>query len=332
MRVDCVHLSLAPDWAGANDHGDIAVVRAVDGLRLVQSGGHEVVEVSEVLWELERVGRSLAWEIGQFTTRAVIGGFEAKRLSDDERIAWVARALRRGAIVGIRRRADGGEGDDKVLAQRRLARQIAAATARQPLSTGGRRYKLVPGPDLAHMADRDRYEVVPRAEALRVLGELESEVTPALAALIARARQGLTADWRPPLSPEGLVLLRRGREAHAAGSGEPALTPSQLWGKAAKEDDDIIDWIIWIELDPLDPKAEDDVVILLDQFYQEVMRKPLASCPREETGVLVTFEQIHKHDRFTLIRDYGPNEGGGQDTLFIDSTPAELDEIGKKAS
>jgi hypothetical protein len=48
--------------------------------------------------------------------------------------------------------------------------------------------------------------------------------------------------------------------------------------------------------------------------------------------VLVKFEKIGKHDRFTLIRDYGPNEGGGQDTLFIASSPAEMDERGSQAS
>jgi len=115
-------------------------------------------------------------------------------------------------------------------------------------------------------------------------------------------------------------------------SQEPALTPSQLWGKKGKEDDEIIDWTIWIELDPADPKASDDVVILLDELHQEVMRKPLASCPREGTGVLVKFEKVNKHDVFTLIRDYGPNEGGGQDTLFISSSPAEMDERGSQAS
>ena len=244
----------------------------------------------------------------------------------------VRDAIERGSLVGVRETGTSGTETDATRAQRRLVRDLEARV-RGHLSDRGRLYKLVTGLDLQGIPDRNSYEVVGRGESQRVLEELAKPAMADVAALLTKARDQLSPDWRPPYSPKGLVLLRRINAPRAAvASQEPALTPSQLWGKQGKEDDEIIDWTIWIELDPADPKASDDVVILLDEFYQEVMGKPLASCPREGTGVLVKFDKIGKHDRFTLIRDYGPNEGGGEDTLFMDSSPAEMDERGSQAS
>jgi hypothetical protein len=49
-----------------------------------------------------------------------------------------------------------------------------------------------------------------------------------------------------------------------------------------------------VEHDPADPKASDQVVILLDEFHQEVMRKPLS-----ETVDTIVIEPADQ--RFSLV-------------------------------
>jgi len=332
MELDCPHLSLARHWADKDDPSCVVLVRQIDALRLCRDGSCEEASKSSALWAFEEQRHGIAWKAREFALTARLVNPYSTGFQDSDLVELVRDAIERGGLVGVTRTGSSAFDTDATLAQRRLARDVESRT-RGRLSEGGRLYKLVAGMDLSGVPERNSYEVVERNEAQRVLGELAKQAAANLAPLFAKARELLTPDWRPPLSPKGVVLLRRLHAPKAAvASQEPALTPSQLWGKAGKEDDEIIDWTIWIELDPADPKASDDVVILLDEFYQEVMRKPLASCPREGTGVLVKFEKIGKHDRFTLIRDYGPNEGGGEDTLFMDSTPAEMDERGSQAS
>lgn len=89
--------------------------------------------------------------------------------------------------------------------------------------------------------------------------------------------------------------------------------------------EEYIDWVIWIELDPDDPAAQDDEVILLDSWDEEVQRVHLSSCGKDGYGVRVVFKNIWRDDYYTLIRDYGPNDGGGTDTLFIGRAPRDMD-------
>jgi hypothetical protein len=332
MELDCPYLSLARHWADEDDPSSVVLVRQIDALRLCRDGSCEEASQSAALWAFEEQSHGIARKVRDFAVVAGLANPYSTRFQDDDLAELVRDAIEQGQLVGVAWTGSSNSDTDATLAQRSLVRDIESRT-RGRLSEGGRPYKLVAGLDLSRVPERNSYEVVERNEAQRVLGELAKQAAANLAPIFAKARDLLTPDWRPPLPPKGLVLLRRIHAPKAVvASQEPALTPSQLWGKAGKEDDDIIDWTIWIELDPTDPKASDDVVILLDEFYQEVIRKPLASCPREGTGVLVKFEKIGKHDRFTLIRDYGPNEGGGQDTLFIASSPAEMDERGSQAS
>ncbi len=332
MELDCPHLSLARYRADEDDRSRVVLVRQIDALRLCRDGRCDEESKSTVLWAFEEQCRKIDWKVRSFAVSAGLANPCSTRFQDHDLAELVKEAVERGRLVGVIRTGASSAETDATLAQRKLVRDIESRT-RGRLSENGRPYKLVAGMDLSRVPERNSYEVVERGEALRVLGELAKQATANLAPLFTKARELLTPDWRPPLSPKGVVLLRRINAPKAVvASLEPALTPSQLWGKAGNEDDEIIDWTIWIELDPADPKASDDVVILLDEFHQEVMRKPLAASPREGTGVLVTFEKINKHEVFTLIRDYGPNEGGGQDTLFIGSTPAELDERGRQAS
>jgi len=332
MEIDCPHLSLDPSWAEEDDPRCVALVRPVDAIGLCRHGDFEETAGPEVLWLYESQSHGLAWKARDFAVSVRLASPYSTGFQDEELIALVRDAIRQGDLIGVRPSEDAATGGDHTKAERRLIRTIESRV-RGRLSEGGKQYKLVAGLDLAGLPDRNSYEVVGNGEAKRVLGELSKKATGDLAALLAKARDQLSPDWRPPMAPSGLVCLCRVYvPQNVVASQEPALTPSQLWGKQGREDDEIIDWTIWIELDPSDPKASDDVVILLDEFHQEVMRKPLASCPREGSGVLVKFEKINKHDVFTLIRDYGPNEGGGQDTLFIGSSPAEMDERGSEAS
>jgi hypothetical protein len=331
FALDCPHLSLAPSWASEDDARRIVLVQAVDALRMIQGGEFAQASKSAVLWAFDHECQRQMAKVRDFAVTTGMANPYSTRFTDDDVVDLLKCAIRQGDVVGVGKAGAGAGETDATLAQRRLVRELEART-RGKLSEGSRQFKLVAGADLAGMPDRNSYEVVRHDEAKRVLEGLAKE-SAGPAAILNKACAQLSPDWRPPFSPKGVVLLRRINAPRAAvASQDPALTPSQIWGKAKKEKDDIIDWTIWIELDPADPKASDDVVILLDEFHQEVVRKPLASCPREGTGVLVKFEKLNKHDRFTLIRDYGPNEGGGQDTLFIGSSPAEMDERGRQAS
>jgi|GEM_PF-4704040 len=323
MSLDCPHLSLAPAWAGEDDARQIVLVEAVAALGLCRDGEYEPVAARTALWEFDRARDSLAWKLPFFVSRARLWTTNPFCNNEGDLPTRIERAIKNGDLVGLRRGPGPSADSEPTRVQRKLIHEIELR-ARGRLAFEGRQYRLIAGLDLPGLRDRDDYEVLPRAEAERILGASTAQAAPDLAALLTKARETLSRDWHKPFSPDGLVCLRRLQARMvAAQSPEPAMTPSQLW-RRAKEEDDIIDWTIWIELDPDDPKASDDVVILLDEFYQEVERKPLAACPRRGTGVLVEFKQIREHDRFTLIRDYGPNEGGGSDTLFLDCSPAEL--------
>jgi hypothetical protein len=330
MLLDCPYLSLAPTWVADGDPRNVALVLAVDALRLRHAGRCETADATDALFDFESLCRSRTGAVRDFVLQARLASAYSTWLDDPALIRIVADGLRTGTLSCVHPKI-GATDSDPVQLQRRLVRAIESQN-RGLLRVGSKQFRLVVGTDLRTLPDRESYEVVARGEAQQVLSEIARQSGRELGDLLGKAKGALAPDWRPPLKPNGVVLLRRiYTPSVMVASQEPALTPSQLWGKV-KADDEIVDWTIWIELDPSDPKASDDVVILLDEFHQEVMRKPLTSCPREGAGVLVTFEQLNKNDRFTLIRDYGPNEGGGQDSLFINSSPAEMDERGSQAS
>jgi len=110
------------------------------------------------------------------------------------------------------------------------------------MAYAGRQYKLVVDVELAGTPGRDSYEVVGRDEARRVLDGLAKQSAPAgdlagdLAGLLGQASAKLTPDWRPPLQPDGLILLRRS-VVHAAmkPNDGPAITPSQFRELLEKE-------------------------------------------------------------------------------------------------
>jgi hypothetical protein len=154
---------------------------------------------------------------------------------------------------------------------------------------------------------------------------------------VNRAATSLLADRLLAAIDRGRLILVSGAEPSRARSGgggrssepepPPALAPRPRPAPPPEPvDEDVIDWVIWVELDPDDPKAQDDELILIDIREAEVQRVHLSSCAKEGFGVKVVFEQVEKHTAYTLIRDFGPDEGGGIDTLFIGRTPQELNE------
>ena len=230
MFPSCPHLSLAPHWVAENDSRRVVVVRAVDGLRLFHQGELETAPARETASLLERESRSLAQRIRDFAWRRDVGGYDVRRLREHELVSWLAQGIRRGDFVGLRRSRAAGAADEPTLVERRLVRDIERAT-RGRLGTGGRSYRLVAGADLAAMPDRNRYEVVGREEGLGVLGVLAAELGGRgdLLGLFKEAAAKLSPDWRPPLAPKGLVLLRGIAVERVAASGPAAaITPSQM--------------------------------------------------------------------------------------------------------
>ncbi len=149
--------------------------------------------------------------------------------TDDSHLLDVVRtALRAGELVAVRR-TDGDQGDPSSELRRLVQRVERAAHA--GLRHHGAYYKLVVAESLAATPERDSYQVVPQAQARKVLTAITGETSGqgVLAALLADASGKLSQDWRPPLSPTGLVLLRRTtRPAMLATVRGPAITPSAL--------------------------------------------------------------------------------------------------------
>jgi hypothetical protein len=170
---------------------------------------------SEAEWFLERVTSAALSDVATIDLSAVLTAL-----------------VRRGELVVVRPCELVTGGEVKAISdQRRLAREIEAKT-RGRLTDGGRQYRLVAGDDLPRLSDRDSYEVVHRTDAIRILDEAAKQSgagASGLPALLAQAREKLTRDWRPPLRPEGLVLLRR---IVVVSSQRPevgqAITPSAL--------------------------------------------------------------------------------------------------------
>lgn len=86
-----------------------------------------------------------------------------------------------------------------------------------------------------------------------------------------------------------------------------------------------------LEIDVDDPEAKDDELILLDMDGNEVMKILVSEMEEiEEDVVKLEFPDIEMDTKYNLIRDYGDDEEGGVDPLFIDMTPNEILEVTKQ--
>jgi hypothetical protein len=92
-------------------------------------------------------------------------------------------------------------------------------------------------------------------------------------------------------------------------------------------------WELLMQIDVDDPEAQDDELILLDSDHNEVERVDVSRMAREgKDWVRVRFEKTVLQQPYTLIRDHGPDEGGGVDVLFENISPRDLDKQAEEAA
>jgi hypothetical protein len=221
-------LPLTPLWERDNP---VALVPPIKAMDLCREEGYERLPAREALRHFDAMDRMSAGQVRQFVSQARLTRMFLSEMDDWELAEIVRDAIKTGALVALRKGDKAGKPVDATTEQRRLVRNIDKQT-RGRLNFSGRSYKLVADVDLAGTPGRNGYEVVGRDDAIRVLDGLAKQSGTAgdLSALLAQASAKLTADWRPPFHPDGLILLRR-IEARAASTkvdDGPALTPSQL--------------------------------------------------------------------------------------------------------
>ncbi len=85
-------------------------------------------------------------------------------------------------------------------------------------------------------------------------------------------------------------------------------------------------WRIWLQIDLDHSKAKDDTLILLDEGGAEVKRLSFSELKETEPNfVELRFEGLDREKKYTLMRDYGPDEEGGKEFLFEEMSPSEID-------
>jgi len=225
------------------------LVRAVDAIRLCREGGYEALDSGKAIWALERVLRGIVREARGFVSRARLTSFPLSAMDDSDIVKLLANQLKGRNLIALQEvepSAASGKAATKTAKLRRLVREIESKT-RGRLSFSGRTYRLVVDVSLAKLPGRDSYQVARQDEARQVLdGLAEQPGTPSnVRPLLGEAREALSKDWRPPLQPDGLVLLRKiiTMQASAPDAG-PALTPSQIKKLATHTD--------WIEIEVVD--------------------------------------------------------------------------------
>jgi hypothetical protein len=240
-------LRLTSPW----DKERLLLVRATDAIRLCRDEGYQELPAYLALAWIDRLERQPAADVRAFVSRARLS-LPALVNSDGRHLLILLRSKVRTGELAVIREGDDLRGDesDADLKKRRLVREIESKS-KPRLSYRGRQYRLVVDAGLSRLANRDSYEVVSHRDAVTVLRGLAESAGSGgsnLGKLLAEATDMLSQDWRPPRSPDGLVLLRRiiVQEAYQADQG-PALTPSQI-KKLGKSD--------WIEVDLVDQDGE----------------------------------------------------------------------------
>lgn len=243
MDLDCASLSLTRFWR----EEDLVLVRATDASRLCGQDGYEEIPAWRAGNPVENPDRLDLGDVREFVSQARLSSFPLSRVDDCDLIELVGDLVKSGDLVVLRKGKDAaGVPESTTMARRRLVREIDART-RGRLSYSGRQYKLVVDVDLSKTPDRNNHEVVQRADAAQILDAMAKQAGTQddLAPLLTQARDKLSPDWRPPLFPDGLILLRRNISPKAVSYvTEPAITPSQLKRMLTKTE--------WIEIEVLD--------------------------------------------------------------------------------
>lgn len=245
-RPDCPSIPL-PIPHGKGDKR-VFLVRAFAASRLCREHGFQPLSPADAVW-------ALAWpdSVSLAQARTFLAQSPSLIVSPDAtgdyNVAESIREwLRRGELVAVKR-VGAGRVDDPSAEQRKLARAVAEA-AHGNLHQGRRQYKLVAGNDVDKVGDRETFTVVPRVEAKRILDGIGQETGSSgeLKAALTKAIAALSRDWQAPLSPNGLVLLRKlYLPATVTPDAVVALTPSAI--KKLKDEG-------WIEIAMVDAGGE----------------------------------------------------------------------------
>lgn len=244
MDLDCPTFLLTPPWEAEK----VLLAHAPDAFRLCGGGGYEAMDAGTAQWEFARLGRLDTWDLRRFVAQIRLSRFPLSSLGDTDLVELVGTCIKRCELVALRRGSSVDGVASPTAELRRLVREIEAKS-RGRLTEEGRHYKLVADLDWAQLPSRDSYHVVPRDDAQKVLDALAMQpgISAALAALLVKARDKLTRDWRLPLSPDGMVLLRRAPAMASSSTREmPALSPSQLRKSA----------LTWITVEFVDEQDE----------------------------------------------------------------------------
>jgi hypothetical protein len=239
VAIFCASLQLTPSW----DEERAFVVRATEAIRLRREDGYEQVPAHRAGAYVNRLGPRDIDQVRGFVARVALRGVALTEVDDRAVLALLRSQVRVGELAVIRQIGDAATGgaSESAVDQRQLIRSIDRYN-RGRLAFAGRQYKLVADSDLGKLAGRDSYEVVRHDEAVRVLtGIAEQPDAGDVAPLLRQASGKLTADWRAPLQPDGIVLLRRLPVVAAARAPDPVLTPSQVKALLKKTD--------WIEIE-----------------------------------------------------------------------------------
>ncbi len=242
--MDCVVLVLTPPW----QEEQLILTNVTVGIGLCRGGGYEAVPAWHAGPHLDGMARRGLPRIRTFIKRARLSSFPLSAIPDEKLLALLRGGLKSGSLVVLR---EGGlaEAVGDLAKQRRLIRDIERLL-RGRLSHNGRQYRLIADQDLNRLPDRDYYEVVRRDEALQILAGIAERAAPGgpqLGALLMSAQAKLTKDWRPPMVPDGLVLLRRIVVVGSHTDMAPAITPSQLRRQLLKTG--------WIEIEVVDDQG-----------------------------------------------------------------------------
>jgi hypothetical protein len=220
------------------------LVSATDAIRLCREAGYQAVPAYRATDWLDRLGRREMAQVRDFFARAGLLRSRLVSVDDVDLVARLRTEIRCGNLVVLREGDAAIAANDSTIKQDRLVRAIETKTKRR-LIYAGRQYRLVTDVRLSRLPNRDSYEVVSHRSAVAVLQGIVSQGSLAdqdLSKLLLEASGMLTRDWRPPLSPDGLVLLRKIIVQQAINLG-PAFTPSQL-KKLGNND--------WIEVEVID--------------------------------------------------------------------------------
>jgi hypothetical protein len=229
MALDCVALALTPFW----QKDELLLVRKTDAIRLCRGGGYQeaprnsagIDPVSAAMRDTRRARR--------FAVEARLTASSLSEVDDRTLVELLRKGVARDDLVVVRRSDSPAAADLPALTkQRRLVRDIEKAVTKL-LGYASHKYRLVAGADLRNLPNRESYAIVGRDEALRVLAALTEQANPSVAAYLTQARGLLAQDWRPPATPDGILLLRllirpaarRHEDDTPLGKPRPAMAP-----------------------------------------------------------------------------------------------------------